>query len=287
MLQAYPDGVYAQKARAKLAELQAQQDVASRQPPPQSPSTLPAARLHENYDAPGNDRGRWLPNVSLDDCERRCREDAGCVGFTYNRRKSVCIPKNAIGSLVPAVDAAVTGVLSDRTGPAQVALGVRIRRYENKDAPGGDDGGWLRNVSSEEECQRACLAESHCVAYTYNIKRSVCIRKSKILELTAAPETAVTGILTDRMALPIEVRDAPPSFPTLRRYEGMDAPGADRGPWRRNITSAACEAICVSDRDCAGYTYNRKRSVCILKDSIGGLAPSRDPAVTVVINRSN
>ena len=67
-------------------------------------------------DAPGSDFGPWLFSVAnAEDCIRLCAQDSGCVGVTYNIRRSVCIRKTGIRSLNYTGDAATTGVLTDRT----------------------------------------------------------------------------------------------------------------------------------------------------------------------------
>jgi len=139
-------------------------------------------------DAPGNDLGKWLRHVaSEDDCERDCASDAGCVGYTYNIAASTCIRKSRIVQITVTSQSAVTGVLIDR----------EVQRYVGKDSPGADRGKWLADVPSEDECQRACLSDTGCVGYTYNVAASACFPKNWI---TLAPTThvAVTGVIIDR-----------------------------------------------------------------------------------------
>jgi PAN domain len=74
-------------------------------------------REYPDVDAPGHDRGSWVPNVSSEDCKKICLADNGCVGYTYNRRQLACFPKNSIGHLYPSSEPAVTGIIE--SGPAR------------------------------------------------------------------------------------------------------------------------------------------------------------------------
>jgi Caspase domain/Outer membrane lipoprotein/PAN domain len=155
-----------------------------------APATIQAGSVqrYSGKDAPHNDLGSWLRHVvSEDDCERACASDSRCVGYTYNINASTCIRKSRIVQITETSQAAVTGILIDR----------EVQRYVGKDSPGNDRGQWLADISSEDECQRACLSDSGCVGYTYNIAASACFPKSWI---TLAPTThvAVTGVIMDR-----------------------------------------------------------------------------------------
>ena len=121
---------------------------------------------------------------------------------------------------------------------------------------------------------------SACVGVTYNIKRSVCIRKSRIGSLIHARNAATTGVLTDRTPAP-GIFAGP--APRVRQYENMDATGNDRGSWIRGVSRADCESICLADNGCAGYTYNRLKATCIPKNVVRRLMSSSEPAMTGVV----
>jgi len=148
------------------------------------------------------------------------------------------------------------------------------------DAPGNDFGPWLFSVANAEDCMRLCAQDSACVGITYNIRHSVCIRKSRITNLIYARDAATTGVLTDRTPAPDTI--AGPA-PRVRHYENVDAPGYDRGSWIRGVSSADCESICIADSGCAGYTYNRLRATCVPKSVVGRLVNSSEPAMTGVV----
>ncbi len=71
----------------------------------------------------------------------------------------------------------------------------------------------------------------------------------------------------------------------VNRYPNMDAPGND-AKWVRGIGSVEqCESLCLADAACAGYTYNINKSTCIPKTAIVPLSPTREPAVTGIVDR--
>lgn len=203
-LLAFPNGVYTEKARIRLAALQEAEKSAipdSRPPIAEPARPTAAVRRLANSDAPGNDRGGYITGVStVEECERTCIGDAGCAGYTYNIRRQVCILKNAIGPIARAPEPAITGVIdarARRSAPDQVAGLQRFRYYQDMDAPKNDLIGFVGGVSFAE-CEQVCLSNPACAGYTYNRKRSVCIPKSRIGRLSPAAEPAVTGVLQGR-----------------------------------------------------------------------------------------
>ena len=157
---------------------------------------------------------------------------------------------------------------------------MAIRWYEGMDAAGNDLGPWTFGVATADDCMRLCVQDGACVGVTYNISRSVCIRKSRIQSLIHARDTARTGVLAGRTPAPVTF--AGPA-PRVRHYENVDAPGHDRGSWIHGVSSADCESICIADNGCAGYTYNRLRSTCIPKSAVAGVVSSSEPAITGVV----
>ena len=71
----------------------------------------------------------------------------------------------------------------------------------------------------------------------------------------------------------------------VARYTNMDAPGND-AKWVRGVASVEqCESLCLADTACAGYTYNINKSTCIPKTIIGPLSPTREAAITGIVDR--
>jgi predicted aspartyl protease len=173
----------------------------------------------------------------------------------------------------------------DTTAPNSVPS--QVRWYQGMDAPGNDLGGragWMKDVASADECMRICLSKSNCTGFTYNIRYSVCIPKSRIAPLINAVDPAITGVIRDRAEAPSAVGTVAAG---VREYPDMDAPGHDRGSWVPNVSSEDCKKICLADNGCVGYTYNRRQLACFPKNSIGHLYPSSEPAVTGIIEGRN
>jgi hypothetical protein len=100
----------------------------------------PNVRRHFGVDSPGDDRGSWIRHVgTVDDCENICLADPGCAGYTYNARRSTCIPKNRIGALVRHNENPVTGVILGRgrtTAPQAVQIKGGVYRIKNSHSKG-------------------------------------------------------------------------------------------------------------------------------------------------------
>ena len=181
--------------------------------PPTSPSRSQAApteapgmqaspiRWYPDMDAPGNDLGGrdgWSLLTNADDCMRKCLSDRNCVGVTYNQSRSVCIPKSRIAPLIRSEDAAITGVITDRTAPPTVSnVTARVQQYPNMDAPGNDRDEWICRVS-RKDCESICVVDPGCAGYTYNTQKLTCIKKSFIGGLALSSEPVVTGIVEGR-----------------------------------------------------------------------------------------
>ncbi|MCJ2051149.1 caspase family protein [Methylobacterium sp. J-070] len=153
------------------------------------------------------------------------------------------------------------------------------------DAP-GNDLVWQRGLDADA-CERFCVGDPRCAAYTYSFGNQVCIPKSAVGPVRPSSVPALTGIV--RRPAPTGSRGGPPHPPgqtyAIRRLPNLDAPGNDLG-WHRNVdTVEACESLCLADPQCTGYTFNSTRSVCFRKSQIAGTMPARDAVVSGIITR--
>jgi hypothetical protein len=84
-------------------------------------------------------------------------------------------------SLFTNPDAAAVPTAVSPPAPAapSPAAPVPVNWYDGMDAQGNDLGVWLFNVANAQDCVRDCVQDSPCIGVTYNIKRSVCIKKSR------------------------------------------------------------------------------------------------------------
>ena len=172
-----------------------------------SPPTAPnpptsQIRWYPKLDAPGNDLGGrdgWIRDATnADDCAQKCLADNNCVGFTYNIRRSVCIPKGRIAPLIRAEDAAITGVIIGRTElPTLPSARARVTQYPNMGAVGNDRGEQISGVNARD-CKSICVADNGCAGYTYIRQSLTCIPKSFIGELSPSSQPSVTGIVESR-----------------------------------------------------------------------------------------
>ncbi len=159
---------------------------------------------------------------------------------------------------------------------------AKVTRYSNMDAP-GNDAEWVRGIDTVEQCESLCLADAVCAGFTYNAKYSTCIPKTAIGALSPSTDPAITGVVERRTG---GAEAAGGSDGTkIIRFRNMDARGND-AKWVHAIASVEeCENLCLTDPSCAGYTYNVNKTTCIPKTAIGSLTPTREPAITGVVNQ--
>jgi hypothetical protein len=172
---------------------------ATQAPPSGAPYSEVPVRWYPDMDAPGNDLGGrdgWsLGNA--DDCMHKCLSDRNCVGFTYNKSRSVCIPKSRIAPLIRSDDAAITRVITDRAAPPTVSNATaRVHPYLNMDFPGNDRGEAVLRVS-RRDCESICVVDAGCAGYTYITQTLTCVKKNFIGGL-APSQGVVTGIVEGR-----------------------------------------------------------------------------------------
>jgi uncharacterized protein len=160
-----------------------------------------------------------------------------------------------------------------------------VTRLPGMDAP-GNDLVWQRGLDVDA-CERLCVGDARCAAYTYSFGNQVCIPKSAVGPVRPASVPALTGIVrrpdgaASRAGSP---RPAAQAY-AIRRLPNLDAPGNDLG-WQGNVgTVEACESLCLADPQCAGYTFNSTRSVCFRKRLIASTVPARDAVVSGIITR--
>ena len=161
---------------------------------------------------------------------------------------------------------------------------ARVTRYSNMDAA-GNDAEWVRGIDSVEQCESLCLADADCAGFTYNVKFTTCIPKTAIGALSPSKDPAITGVVERRTGGTSAEATGGSDGTKIIRFRNMDAPGND-AKWVHGIASVEeCENVCLTDVSCAGYTYNVNKTTCIPKTAIGSLTPTREPAITGVVNQ--
>ena len=163
---------------------------------------------------------------------------------------------------------------------------ARVTRYSNMDAP-GNDAEWIHGIESVEQCESLCLADADCAGFTYNVKYTTCIPKTAIGALSPSADPAITGVVERRTGGVHNEAEGGADGTKVTRYRNMDAPGND-AKWVHGIARVEeCENLCLTDPSCAGYTYNVNKTTCIPKTAIGSLTPTREPAITGIVNQRN
>ena len=161
--------------------------------------------IHLEEDAPGYDYERLDP-PSLDYCQSRCRADANCKGFTYNRVKHVCFLKHKVSLPLRAHGEAITGLKTS---------GGRFTIRRNKDAPGHD---YERlDPPTVGECESLCGEDTQCRAFSYNVTKKVCFLKYSG-DIALIPHVdAITGVKI--------AEDASPTRPEFSTGTGFAVSG--------------------------------------------------------------
>jgi hypothetical protein len=123
--------------------------------------------------------------------------------------------------------------------------------YSDVDFEGDDILPWLMN-STLDACKIACAANSNCQAFTYNVRKSVCIIKSSYG--TPKPNTdAVSGSIR------------PVSIPSVqfKVFPGVDFPGGDiDNNGELGVSLDQCNMICFNNPRCVGFSYVRSKRWC-------------------------
>jgi hypothetical protein len=78
---------------------------------------------------------------------------------------------------------------------------------------------------------------------------------------------AISGGLAYRATAEIDVIDR--QNKEFDSYRGIDFDGDDLGPWIENQSLTSCTDACRADALCRAFTFNTRRSICILKRGYG------------------
>lgn len=120
--------------------------------------------MEDDTDRPGSDIRRIVMNA-LDPaaCERACRGDGACRSWTYVRpgvqaAQPICYLKGGIPS-ARRNGCCISGVKGGAVVGAGMAVGI--------DRPGRDYRNFTLPANDPSLCQRACVRESQCVAWTF------------------------------------------------------------------------------------------------------------------------
>ena len=156
--------------------------------------------------------------------------------------------------------------VSPSTPPKAAEVRARVMsRMAGVDIFGHDLPGMpLKNVT-EAQCEEACVADTRCRAFTFNIRHNVCFLKSGGERVFRNPG-ATAGYMS---TLETRLRQS-----NIIIMERTDYPGNDYEELR-DVEFGACSDSCERDERCLAFTYMAKRKRCWLKEDVSEPVRSR------------
>jgi hypothetical protein len=132
--------------------------------PKAAPPAPPAKQfiIYPNRDIQGGDYQSFR-GIDLSDCEPRCRADARCIAYSYDRWNRWCFLKEGLTPL-RIEPRSISGVRDDlQTSSASDEL--RMEEYHGKYFP--DDPYDTMFNSSRLACKSTCKSATYCIAYSF------------------------------------------------------------------------------------------------------------------------
>ncbi|MFY9820948.1 MAG: PAN domain-containing protein [Thermoanaerobaculia bacterium] len=130
------------------------------------------------------------------------------------------------------------------------------------DRPGGDYTNF--RTTDLRDCQRACVRDRRCAAYSFNSVNSVCYLKDQVTK-TSRDSRTISGVKEGYGGGP---GPGPGGGGSLSEERGSDYRGGDYTNFRSRGLGD-CQDACRRDRRCQAYTFNGRTGVCYLKDRVG------------------
>jgi len=133
---------------------------------------LPDDLARDNYDMVANDL-RKIQGKDLDQyqCDRTCEAEPNCRGFAHDKWNNTCFLKSAIGMLRLDPQFA-SGRKSDTPAPTQSTAAKVMQRYRDTAFPGF--GYLIHQQIDVDKCEKLCVADDHCVAFTFKKQAQDC-----------------------------------------------------------------------------------------------------------------
>lgn len=145
-------------------------------PPPSAQSRPPSANGDNfvNYphrDLPGNDLN-IIRNTTVDACKDACVDAAECIGYSFDIWNKMCILKSGASSLTVSPKS-VSAVRASQTQPSPSGSRIQIDRFRGKGFP--DKNTRVSADTTLDGCERTCLGDEACMAYTFLKSPARCV----------------------------------------------------------------------------------------------------------------
>jgi hypothetical protein len=152
---------------------------------------------------------------------------------------------------------------------AAAALSQSMSREPGTNRRGNDYSSF--RVVTIDDCERACLDDRRCRAYTFTAKEGMCYLKDRVPSASTAPGQT-SGVKRDFGDGP---HHGPGHAGDLSEERGIDYHGSDYASARvRDLED--CQDRCRRDRRCDSYSYDLRAAMCYLKDRVGDRRRDKD-----------
>jgi hypothetical protein len=217
----------------------------------------------ENVDRPGGDYRRIdLTNADPKLCQKTCLDDQKCRAWSYRKADG--------GAPQCGLKERVLGRVDDRLAVSGIVRAdVADATYdENVDRPGGDYRQFDLTEANPRLCQKSCLDETRCRAWSYRKPEGRTNGKPHCALKDRAPATSndrlnVTGVVSRWQYL------EPTYDESVERpgsnYREFDLPSAD---------PKLCQKTCLDEARCRAWSYRKPEGMtnrkphCAVKDHV-------------------
>jgi hypothetical protein len=164
----------------------------------QTRAALVAFNTHVNYDMHGGDildQNGKVQFIRTDavTCVSTCRETAACVGVSYDKWNRACYLKTSLSELTldPHSDASIR---ADRAQPGAAVTAKRFCPYPSSQLLGDE----IQRVQlqSQSDCERRCLRDESCVAYTLDKSARLCTSFRAVSDRQSRVSQAISAVRT-------------------------------------------------------------------------------------------
>lgn len=280
---AFPSGLFVDEAKARMEAPHAVPAPATKQ--------VIQFSVFKNVDVFGGDLTEGgIRGITQQQCQDLCAGNTACVAYSFVAdQRQWCWPKSSLGerSYKPglisgikyseSVEVAKLGVMQpEPSRPAQAQPKAQSQAppsssyqisYE-MDFPGRDLTGRDKKGITLAQCQRLCSNTPGCAAFSYVHHLEWCWPKQDVSGFKPN-----NGVISGFNPSLVDAAKAKAVTQPFERFPNTDFLGRDlTDSGHRGVSLEQCEAICVQDRNCAGYAYMHKAQWCWPKYGVGAVS---------------